>query len=459
MQGVFSLRARLTAIILGPLLLVAILVGYWQLANARQTASDVFDRSLLAAALAVANDVAISGGDALSLRTRDILSDTSGGPVFYHVYAPDGVIVAGYATPPVGIPQPSDEVSGPNFFEARYLGNEVHGVRLQNTTQIDGFSGVFTTTVWQDALVRNAFVRDLLLRSLLAITGLIAALAFIVWFGVRIGLRPLTDLEAAIASRSGDELTAIRRAVPVEVGGIVATLNRLFGQVTKNMTAQSEFISNAAHQLRNPIAGVLSLAEAVEAAPSSVEAKERSRDLLEAARETANLSEQLLMLERAKAISPAAAMETFDVDRAYEHWAREMEGNHEGVTVEFATDAPLGDLKGDETMIREALRNLVDNARRHGGATLNHVRVSANTDARDVVFTVEDNGVGLAIDALQTVRERFQGFSATSRSGLGVSIVDAVALGHGGTLELANCEPGLRVTLRLPRKPGGSTTN
>lgn len=450
MRGVFSLRARLTAIILVPLLFVGMLVGYWQLTNARQTASDVFDRSLLAAALAVANDVAVSGGDALSLRTRDILSDTSGGPMFYHVYAPDGVIVAGYATPPVGIPQASDVAAGPVFFEATYLGRDVHGVRLQNTTQIDGFSGVFTTTVWQDAVVRTAFVRDLLLRSLLAITGLIAALALIVWFGVRLGLRPLTDLEAAIASRSGDELSPIRRSVPTEVGGIVETLNRLFGQVTKSMAAQSEFISNAAHQLRNPIAGVLSLAEAVAAAPSPEEAKARADDLLEAARETANLSEQLLMLERAKSISPASARGTFNLDDAFLNWGKELSGLSGKVTVKFTSDGALGDVQGDETMIREALRNLVDNALRHGGPNLKSVHVTATSDVSGVTFVVKDDGVGLPRDALTKVRKRFHGSSATSRSGLGVSIVDAVAQGHAGTLDLSDGSPGLTAKLILP---------
>ncbi len=237
MRGVLSLRGRLTGIILAPLMLVAVIVGLWQLNNARQTATNVFDKSLLAAALAVANDVAISGGDALSLRTRDILADTSGGQVFYHVYAPDGVIVAGYATPPVGIPAVSDEPSSPTYFSAIYLGRDVHGVRLQNRTEIDGFVGIFTTTVWQDAAVRSSFVFDLLLRSLLAICGLIAALALIVWFGVRIGLRPLIDLESAIGQRNSDELSPIQRAVPFEVQGIVQTLNRLFAQVSQSMTA------------------------------------------------------------------------------------------------------------------------------------------------------------------------------------------------------------------------------
>ncbi|MEL7344179.1 MAG: sensor histidine kinase, partial [Pseudomonadota bacterium] len=345
MSRAASLRTRLTLIILLPLLAVAVLAGVWQLNNAQRTAADVFNKSLLSAALAVANDVAISGGDALSARTRDILSDTSGGQVFYHVYAPDGVIVAGYATPPVGIPATPLDVASPVYFDATYLGQTVSGVRLQNRTEIEGFAGIFTTTVWQDTGVRAAFVRDLILRSLVTITGLIASVAFIVWFGVRIGLAPLLDLEAAIAQRSSDELNPIQRAVPTEVGGIVQTLNRLFDQVSRSMTAQNEFISNAAHQLRNPIAGVLSLAEAVHDAPSPEDAKKRSGDLLAAARETADLTQQLLTLERAKTISPEALKETVDVAGALDIWVDGLRGDlPDRVTVEVAPFGHLGKL-------------------------------------------------------------------------------------------------------------------
>ena len=449
-QNVLSLRGRLTVIILCPLLIVAAVVGVWQLSNARQTATDVFDRSLLAAALAVANDVAISGGDALSLRTREILADTSGGQVFYHVYAPDGVIVAGYATPPVGIPAPSEEASAPNFFEARYLGRLVHGVRLQTLTQIEGFSGIFTTTVWQEATVRSSFVRDLLLRSLIAMSGLIAAVALIVWFGVRIGLRPLINIEAAIATRSSDDLSPIQRAVPQEVGGIVATLNRLFDQVTRSMTAQSEFISNAAHQLKNPIAGVLSLAEALKTAPDWEEAQRRSADLLDAARETADLTEKLLVLERAKAISPAALMTEFDLDRAVQEWRDELQ-HRSGTGVAIHINAPdhLGPMSGDEPMIREALRNLVDNALRHGGPDLSEIVVSVRRTSPDIIITVRDDGVGLTKEQLPAARERFKTVTATSGSGLGLSIAEAVAQAHSGAFDLRPQESGLEIEIRL----------
>lgn len=446
-----SLRMRLTAIILLPLLAVASVVGLWQLNNARRTAAEVFDRSLLSAALAVAHDVTISGGDALSPRTRDILSDTSGGRVFYHVYAPDGVIVAGYATPPVGIPRTDEEIPTPMYFNATYLGRTVSGVRLQGLTQVDGFAGIFTTTVWQDDAVRSAFVRDLVTRSLITITGLIASLALIVWFGVRLGLRPLIGLEHAIARRSSDELSPIRRAVPTEVNGIVQTLNRLFTQVSRSMTAQSEFISNAAHQLRNPIAGVLSLAEAVSRAPNPDEARRRSADLLAAAQETADLSQKLLLLERAKAISPSSAHHPAELAELLPDWIESYRDDTDpapDIALEIAGN--LGTARCDPTMLREAIRNLLDNALRHGGADLTRIVVRADRAAGWMTLSVSDNGCGIDRADISAAMERFRQLAPTSSSGLGLSIVEAIINGHDGSLHLSPLDPGLKVELRWP---------
>ena len=96
-----SLRTRLILIILTPLMLISLGLGYLAFDDAQDRANDRFDRSLLSTALAISRDTALSGGDALSTSTRDLLRDTSGGPVFYHVYAPNGFYITGYATPPV----------------------------------------------------------------------------------------------------------------------------------------------------------------------------------------------------------------------------------------------------------------------------------------------------------------------------------------------------------------------
>ncbi|PTX54395.1 two-component system sensor histidine kinase TctE [Litoreibacter ponti] len=455
MSRALSLRARLTVIILLPVLSVALLAGLWQLGQARGTAADVFNRSLLSAALAVSNDVAISGGDALSERTRDILASTSGGLVFYHVFAPDGVIVAGYATPPVGIPRTGVEAAEPTYFDAIYLGRSVSGVRLQTRSEIDGVTGLFTTTVWQDRAVRVAFVRDLVLRTVIVMSSLLLALGFFVWFGVRVGLRPLLDLEQAIAQRSPEDLSPIKRAVPDEVAGIVATLNRLFGQVSHTMSAQSEFIANAAHQLRNPIAGVLALAEAVVSAKSPEQTKARAGDLLKAAETTADLSQKLLLLERAEALPRMVEFAPLDLSIALRDWLAEVpELAARGVSLELDLPKEPAIIVGDPVMLREACVNLIDNALRHGGADLSRINVRLSEAGPRWHLTISDDGRGIADPDRARATERFVQLAETGTTGLGLSIVRAIVEGHGGSLTLYDGAPGLRVGITLPQAAG-----
>ncbi|MEL6683222.1 MAG: sensor histidine kinase, partial [Pseudomonadota bacterium] len=300
MKNSLSLRARLTIVILAPLIVIAVLFGVWAYVDAQSNAADRFDRSLLSTALAISRDTAVTGGDALSEETRDLLRDTSGGAVFYHVYAPDGVFVTGYATPPVP-PQSVAADASQTYYDAIYQGAPVRALRFSQSTSIDGLTGLFTFTVWQKIAVRDGFLQTRTRPVFLIIASLIGALAIIVWFGVARGLAPLVDLEDAIARRSASDLSPIKRRIPQEVTGIVGRFNDLVGELSRTMEAKNAFISDAAHQLRNPIAGVLSLAESVANAKSFPESKKRSEDLLEAARDAGQLANNLLTLERAQA--------------------------------------------------------------------------------------------------------------------------------------------------------------
>jgi len=453
MKRTYSLRLRLTLIILVPLLFVAGATGLWQLNNARVTAGEVFDRSLQSAALAVTNDVALSGGDALAIETRNILSDTSGGPVFYHVYAPDGVGVTGYATPPVGIPSSEDGDLSPIYFNAEYLGRDVRGFRMRSRMQVDDFNGIFTTTVWQDVTIREAFVEDLMLRSLVTISSIITSLALIVWFGIRIGLHPLNDLQQAIDQRSGEVLKPIQRPVPVEVEGIVRTLNRLLGQVSEAMATQGEFISNAAHQLRNPIAGVLALSESVRSAPNDTAMRERADDLVSAAKETSQLAQKLLTYERTKSISPASAKETFSINDVLTGVTKEYRNTDlHGVEILLEPSSEEIEVTGDRTMIREAVSNLIDNALKHGGPGLSEIQTHLEPSPGEITVVVKDNGIGLSDAQIHTALQRFGQVSESSEgSGLGLPIVERVAERHGGGLELTGAEPGLEARFSIAR--------
>jgi len=289
MTGAISLRARLVIVILSPLLITAAIIGFWAFKDAQIRAAERFDNSLLSTALSISRDIAVTGGDALSETTRDLLRDTSGGAVFYHVYAPDGVFVTGYATPPVP-PRAEETIPEQTYYDAIYQGQTVRALRFTQVMTMDRLNGPFTFTVWQNTALRDGFVQERTRPTFLVIAALMGALAIVVWFGVRLGLYPLRDLEAAIAQRSTDDLSPIRRKIPAEVGGIVGRLNDLFGEVGETLAQKDRFISDASHQLRNPLAGVLALAEAVKGAKTPEDAKARSEDLVIAARQSSALA-------------------------------------------------------------------------------------------------------------------------------------------------------------------------
>ena len=451
MNASTSLRLRLTAIILGPLLAIALAVGFWQVHAAREKAADIFDRSLRTGALAVAGDVARSNGNAVSLETRDLLADTSGGPVFYHVFAPNGYYVTGYATPPVR-QTPEERSEDPfSYYNSTYHGQAVRALRLRDVTTVDGITGVFTVTVWQHTEVRDALMRDLARRAFTVMAILIGTVAFVVWFGVRIGLRPLTDLEDAISRRSSDDLSPIRRPVPPEIRGLVLRLNTLFGQVQGTMARQAEFISNAAHQLRNPIAGVLAMAEAVRSAPSDRAARARAEDLMTSALHIRDLANKLLTLERATAV--VGRGESFELGELVEDVADRVRAAARARGVTLALTLPEEEViaLADRVMLSEALVNLLDNALLHGGPGLKRIELALAVSDGQARIMVADDGRGVAPEDIATVLSRFGQAGPSQGSGLGLSIAEAVALNHGVSIDLdRSADGGLRVVLTLP---------
>ena len=450
MNNALSLRVRLTIVILIPLLLIAALFGGWAYFDAQTRASERFDRSLLSTALAINRDIAVTSGDALSEETRDLLRDTSGGAVFYHVYAPDGVFVTGYATPPVP-PNTALTADGQTYFEAVYQGQPVRVLRFTQTMSMDGINGPFTFSVWQSTDLRDGFVQGRTRPVFLIIASMIGALAVIVWFGVRLGLYPLIDLENAIEQRSANDLTAIRRPIPVEVSGIVGRINSLLDELKRTLDAKDVFISDAAHQLRNPIAGVLALAEAVKAAKTPDVLQTRSNDLIEAARETAGLANDLLTLERARAAPRQDALQRFDAVPLIQKLADKFGKKANATDVKFLREVPDRpfELYGDPVLFEQAVLNVLNNALAHGGATLSEICLSVSMQANALIVTVGDDGKGIAPANFERALARFSQITPTSGSGLGLPIAQAITEAFDGQIELASAEDNFAVEMQF----------
>lgn len=446
-----SLRGRLVLVILPPLLLVAILLGWWRYEVAQQTSEELFDRSLLSAALAISRDVAISEGDALSPSTRRVISDAGGGELFYHVTGPGGIYVTGYAYPPR--PDTPVDPKLPSYYFKDYRGEDVRVVRLTERRTIGTLTGDTVVTVWQRVSDRRAFAQALALRAVALIGVLMAALALIIWFGVQIGLRPLNDLQEAIQQRSPDDLGPIRRAVPKEVSGIVSTLNRLLGQVQSSIEAHQAFISDAAHQLRNPASAVLTLAETLPQVQDPAERAHCEEQLIEAARTSARLSEQLLSLERLR-YDQNTVMTPFDLSKLVEDVCRTFAAKALSRDLDFTltpSAAPLT-ITGNSILIGEALMNLLENALTHGGGEMTAIKVQTTTDGDTVAITVEDDGVGIPPDKVSTAFRRFSQLQHGEGTGLGLAIAEQVMVRHAGRVDFVPSQKGTTFCLWFPRQ-------
>jgi len=218
------------------------------------------------------------------------------------------------------------------------------------------------------------------------------------------------------------------------------------------MRSRAAFISNAAHQLRNPIAGVQAMAEAVGSAPSGEDAKNRARELRDAARNATDLANKLLALERADATKSASFEHVADMnDIAEESVAPFLTAaTDKRVAVELAkAKAPLPVLT-DVVMMREAISNLIDNSLQHGGPDLTTIQVRLTGDDRFANIEVADDGIGLNPDDVGTALERFGQPVPGKGSGLGLPIAETVARQHGGTLDVDPRPDGLTVTMRIP---------
>lgn len=448
-----SLRVRLIVIILTPLLLISVMAAAWQFRNTAVRAEEIFDRGLFSAALAISRDVAVSGGDALSPSTRRLISDTSGGELFYHVYAPDGVFVTGYATPPAPPNDMPTELEKPIHYNAVYQGKNVRVLRFQDATTVDGVTGLFTISVWQDMQVRGSFVRDVVSRTVSVILLLLVSLALVVWFGVGLGLRPLLDLQKAIARRTTSDLNPIRRNVPVETQGIVATLNELLDRVSRRISSKDEFISNAAHQMRNPIAAVLALAEAVENAPSPQSAKERSAELVAAARDASHLTNQLLSFERARGADISVAGKPIDIGTLCRTVLKRFKEQNTAHLRKIDINCHIANkdltIFGDELMLQEALLNLLTNALVHGGSGLTKIDLTVEREPTAVKIRVADDGIGIAPEDRILAIGRFSQANSGPGTGLGLPIARRVVENHGGQLAITESATGVTIEIIL----------
>ncbi|MDQ6435567.1 sensor histidine kinase N-terminal domain-containing protein [Mesorhizobium sp. LHD-90] len=453
----YSLRRRLLAWLLAPLVLVGLLALADTYREAVATANTVSDRVLAGSALAIAERVVVGEGAALEVDipyvALEMLTSAAQDRVFYRVDGPPGTFITGYETLPT-IEGVARETTA--YADSTFRGEPIRLAVLARSASTGTSSIPFVVTVAETTIARSQLARAILIRSALRLGVLIAGAALIVWFAVTASLRPLYRLRDAIAERSPDDLKPIEQVVPQEVRGLVDTVNSFISRLNSALEAMRHFTGNASHQLRTPMAIIRTQLALSSRANSLEEARAAARAGDEAVAHAERILAQLLLLAKidAAASEKLKSLETLNLtalarDIATDHI---MRANVAGIDLGFEGGEELF-VRAEPLLMGELIRNLIDNAITYAGSGAEVTVRVARADG--VLLEVEDNGPGLSAEEISRVRRRFArgGDTAKPGAGLGLPIVEEIATLFGGSLGLSQAagRRGLSVKVLFPQ--------
>jgi len=450
-----SLRKRLLAWVMLPLLGAVAVDGWISHREASATASVVQDRLLLGSARIVAEQLHLEDGalqDHIPPAALELFESGEVDRVYYRVTTGAGQIVTGYAE--LALPGAELQPETPHFFDTQVRGAPVRAVAFLQPVLADPGVLPVLVEIAQTMNGHERLTRSLWLRTMAQQLLLLALVAALVLFGLRRGLLPLLRLRDTVLAREPGSLQPLAfDAMPAELSPLVVAINEYARRLDQYTGAQRVFIQNAAHQLRTPLT---LLTTQVSYAVRATDASGRSESLAairDTVQQSARLVNQLLTLsaveaqEHAGKAAPSVQLDAL-IRQVLEDMAAQAQAKGIDLGFEMAGEGAL--VAAPRLALREIAMNLVDNAIRYtppGGIVTTRIDVAADT----VTLLVEDNGPGIAPEERERVFERFYRIhdGDSAGSGLGLPIVREFASRIGASVELRTSAAGQGLTVAV----------
>lgn len=321
--------------------------------------------------------------------------------------------------------------------------------------QIPGLTGAVLVQVAETEEKRIMLSSQIISGVLTAQFILVPLALLLVWFGLGKGIEPLTDLRRSILGRKSQDLSPIPEAeAPEEVRPLIRAINEVMERLHSSFKVQERFVSDAAHQMRTPVAGLKTQAELALRQNDQAGLQHALRQIAVAADRASRLISQLLALARAD--SDAPAMTPLDLDRMLRETMHEWvdKAMEKRIDLGFEASSHPAWVEGNAILLHELASNLIDNAIRYsagGGRVTARIRVAAC-----VIIEIEDDGVGIATGERELVFERFYRVlgTQTEGSGLGLAIVRGIAQAHRASVQLLANPQGRGTLVRVTFPPG-----
>ena len=465
-----SLFGEILDWMLTPLLLLwpISLVLTWLVAQG--IAGKPFDRALEYNAGALAQLVSVNNNKvqfSLPLPARELLWADDSDTVYYQVLGANGEHLSGERALPL---PPDNEKAVPG--EVRLRDDEIRGVAIKvaYTWVKVALPGARPALVQvAETLEKRSVLATEIVKGVMLPQFVILPIAvLLVWLALVQAIKPLNMLEERIRARKPDDLSPIdAQAAPLEVAPLVDSVNDLLLRLKDSIATQKRFLADAAHQLKTPLAGLRMQADLAQREGADAdELKQSLRQIGRSSVRATHTVNQLLALARAESSGSAMPRQTCDlaeltmsvvrdcVPRAIE---KQIDLGYEGTE----PGAPGGQIEGNPTLLKELVRNLLDNAINYAPSSARQpavitARVLSDPTQGRLVLQVEDSGPGVPLAERELVFQPFYRALGTEAdgSGLGLPIVLEIAQQHNATVDLdetrpGQAAPGARFTVRF----------
>lgn len=309
----------------------------------------------------------------------------------------------------------------------------------------------YLVQVGEAADAREHLAGEILKKLVQPLLVALPLLGLLVWFAVGASLKPLDRIGAAIARREPKYLAPIEGEVPQEIAPMVQRLNSLLERVQSSLEGERRFTSDAAHELRTPLAALKTQLQVAQGATESGERERAIGNAIAAGDRATRLVEQLLTLARLEHDAWQTQGESIDLHQLAANALAEAAPAAAEKHIRLSLEGEPGlKIQGHAGLLAILLRNLLDNALRYSPPQT-EVSVRVARTAQGAMLQVQDQGPGIPAAERENVLRRFHRLegSETAGSGLGLSIAARIAQLHQAQLELTETDEGrgLRVVV------------
>lgn len=442
MQG--SIRRRLLVSLLAGAAALAVLLYFAVQSVARQVAQESQDNVLAASARAILDSARVRDGQVtvdLPYSALSMLDSITDERVFYVILLNDEVL-SGYSDLPVTQTQPVGRVA---YGSASYAGADIRIANVRRTVSTDMGQAMLHVAVAQTLSGQQQMLARISQRSVGIGGGFFLLSVLLAALVARSTIQPLDRLTASVSRRGPKDLRPVAAPVPSEMVPLVTSLNSFMNRLQTSLSRSEDFITEAAHRVRTPLALVRTKAEIQQRQADDPDNRAALGEMIHAIDDASRTAGQLLDHAMVTFRLDDMARERIDLGALAQDMVQRLSPLSDLKEIDVrATHLDPVEMSGDPILLQNALHNILDNAIKYApkGA---RVSLSLQKADQQAELRIHDTGPGFPQNDLALLTQRFErGTNAAGvvGSGLGLTIARDVVEAHGGWLEINNPDGG-----------------